>query len=177
MTLNRDNMKKVLFLLTLLPMFCFGQNETKDLEFMKIPIEGTVAEFRDALIEKHGFTYVGKDNESVHMEGDFWKFEDIKVDLIGKENDPIHRIRIILRKYVWKEEIVQFINRMNELYFPCKITKESLWNSYKWVLNNGFINVIEWTKISQDEVLIFYEDMTMLKKEKEKIAEEDKDLI
>lgn len=169
-------MKKLFLLLALFPLFCFGQNETKDMEFMKIPIEGTVAEFRDALIEKHGFTNQGIDSNAVVVKGNFWRFDDIEVRLIGQPHEEIHTVSIKLSQYVYKDKVVQLLNKLNELYGEFKYEEDNVVNTFTWLLDNGLILIQEWKIFDRDDFYIVYKDKTELEKMKAEIREEDSDL-
>ena len=168
-------MRKFLLLFAFFPILCFGQNEIKYMEFMQIPIEGTIAEFRDALIQKHKFYNPRYNDGMAYLKGKFWRFNDVEIRLKGSLDEEIHNVVVKVSKYDYRDEIVELIKKLDELYSKHHYEEKSILNLFTWYTDNGYIVLQEW-KMDSDDVFVIYNDKTELEKKKAEIKKEDSDL-
>lgn len=120
-------------LFCMLSTISFAQNEREHLNFLGVPMKGSVQEFINILCSEKGLLREGtskipETGEIVHsLKGDFWKFQNCEIEITENPDKTVHQAIVIIKDlsvYKYKLDLNELIDSYNSKYGHYKVVHE-----------------------------------------------------
>ena len=134
--LNINHMRIIFstLLFCLLSTISFAQNEREHLNFLGIPMKGSVQEFIGTLCKekgliKEGTSKIPETGETVYsLKGYFWKFKNCDIGITENPDKTVHQATVVIRDlsiYRRSIDLNELIENYNLKYGPYKVVHET----------------------------------------------------